>query len=157
MRDIRLFSKVSRVNRFLAWKVADCRFVLRRPLAVTRPDAENTRREKFIVYRRIQQRFNPPAMSYSAAKDSDLPTFFSALERTHAFLMPPTPPHPTPHHTPSWGLQTPLLPFISGRLSAPTVLSRTGTPFGRPNRLPKWFCLCPFVSLLFNQHPLIAI
>lgn len=27
----------------------------------------------------------------------------------------------------------------------------------RPNRLPKWFCLCPFVSLPFNQIPLIAI
>lgn len=56
-------------------------------------------------------------------------------------------------HSP-WGLQTLflLLLFISGRLSAPTVLLRTGTPFWRPNRLPKWFCLCPFVSLLFNQQ-----
>lgn len=56
-------------------------------------------------------------------------------------------------HSP-WGLQTLflLLLFISGRLSAPTVLLRTRTPFWRPNRLPKWFCLCPFVSLLFNQQ-----
>lgn len=74
--------------------------------------------------------------------------------------------HFLPHSSPfsrlsPWGLQTLflhlpilllLLPFISGRLSAPTVLLRTATPFCRPNRLPKWFCLCPFVSLLFNQQ-----